>query len=82
MVYYHSGKSNVEVDILSRIPWDQNTKAEVVKAIFKAAVEGPDTLMEMYACHKQAIGSLILKSPFHRDDCNRLGSGPEGRPNY
>ena len=36
MIYYHSGKSNIEVDALSRIPWDQNIRAEAVKAIFKA----------------------------------------------
>ena len=49
-VYYHSGKSNVEEDALSRIPRDQNIKAEVVETIFKATVEGPEALMEIYAC--------------------------------
>ena len=44
MVYYCSGNSNTEADALSRIPWDQNIKAETVKAIFKAAVEGPDVM--------------------------------------
>ena len=62
-VYYHSGKSNVDEDMLSWIPWDQNIKAEAVEAIFKAAVEGPDALKEVYACHKKAISSLILESP-------------------
>ena len=36
--------------------------AEVVKAIFKAAVEGPDVLLGIYACHEKAISSLILES--------------------
>ena len=26
-------------------------------------MEGPDTLMEIYACHKKAISSLMLESP-------------------
>ena len=42
MVYYHLGKSNIEVDALPRIQWDQNIKAKVVKAILKATVEGPN----------------------------------------
>ena len=49
--------------MLSQISWDQNIKAEVVKAIFKAAVEVPNALMEVYACHEKAIISLILESP-------------------
>ena len=63
MVYYHSGKSTIKVDVLSKIPWDQSIKAEVVKAIFKAAVEDPDALMEIYACHEKAISFLTLESP-------------------
>ena len=35
----------------------------MVEAIFKAAVEGPNTLMEIYAFHEKAIASLILESP-------------------
>ena len=65
-VYYHMGKSNVKVDALSRIPWDQNIKAEAVKAILKATVEGPDGLMEIYACNKKAFSSPILESPQHK----------------
>ena len=41
---------------------DQNIKAEVIEAIFKATVEGPKALMEIYACHQKAISSLILES--------------------
>ena len=62
-VYYQLGKSNVEVDTLSRIPWDQNIRAEVVEVIFKDALEGPNALMETYDCHKKAISSLNLESP-------------------
>ena len=63
MVYCHSGKFNVEMDALSRIQWDQNIKAEVVWAIFKAVFEGPDIPMEVYAYHEKDISSLILESP-------------------
>ena len=63
MVYYHSGNSDVEADALSRIPWDQNIKAEKVKAIFKAVLEGPEALLEISACHEKATSSLILESP-------------------
>ena len=62
-VYYQSQKSNLEADVLSRITWDQSIRAEIVKTIFKAAVEGPDVLIEIYACHEKAISSLILESP-------------------
>ena len=41
----------------------RTSRQKVVKAIFKAAVEGPDALMEVYACHEKAISSLILESP-------------------
>ena len=34
----------------------------MVEAIFKATVEGPTALMEIYACHENAISSLILES--------------------
>ena len=67
--------------MLSRIPWDQNIRAEAVEAIFMATVEGPDTPMEIYACHEKAISSLIWSLP-SMDDCCLLGSGPEGRFNY
>ena len=62
-VYYQLGKSSIEVDALSGIPWDQSIRAEVAEAIFKATVEGPNALMEIYACHEKAISSLILESP-------------------
>ena len=57
------GKSNINADMLSRIPWDQNIEAEAVGAIFKAAFDGLEALIEVYACHKRTISSLILESP-------------------
>ena len=36
---------------------------EAVEAIFKATLEGPNALMEIYACPEKAISSLILESP-------------------
>ena len=62
-ICYWSGKSNVDTDALSWIQWDQNIKAEAVETIFKAHVEGPDAVIEVYACHEKAISSLILESP-------------------
>ena len=61
-IYYHSSKSNMDADVLSKIPYDKNIKAEVVKAIFKATIEDLDALMEAYACNQRAISSLILES--------------------
>ena len=55
MVSYQLDKSKVEADALSRIPWDQNIRAEVVEVIFKATVEGPNALMGIYACHMKAV---------------------------
>ena len=49
------GKCNIDAGTLSRIPWDQIIKAEAVDAIFKAAVEVPDALMEDYAFHKRLL---------------------------
>ena len=62
-IHYHLGKSNVDAGALSRIPWDQNIEADTVGAIFKAIVDGPESLMEVYACHKGAVSSIILESP-------------------
>ena len=62
-IYYHSGKFNVDVDTLSKIPWDKNIKTEAVEAMFKAAIESLDALIEVYACNEKAIISLILESP-------------------
>ena len=47
MVYNQLGKSHAEADALSRIPWDESIMEEVIEVIFKAAVEGPDALMEI-----------------------------------
>ena len=62
-VYFHFGKSNVEVDALSRIPWDQNIREKVVKAILKVTVEDPKAMLEIYTCHEKAISYLTLESP-------------------
>ena len=62
-IHYHSGKSNVNANTLSWIPWDQNIEKDTVETIFKAAVDSPKALMEVYACHGRAISSLILESP-------------------
>ena len=43
-------------------------------------MEGPDAMMEVYACHENAISSLILESP--PVWMTNTDSGPEGRSNY
>ena len=68
--------------MLSRIPWDQNMEVDAVGAIFKAAVDGPEALMEVYTCHEKAISSLILESPPTGMTVMEWVSGPEGRPSY
>ena len=60
--------------------WDQNIKAEVVGAIFKAALEGPDALMEIYACHEKAISVPDSGVSSHMDDCDGLDSGQKVEP--
>ena len=82
MAYYCLGKSNVEADALSRIPWDQNIRAEVVETIFYTAVEGPDTLLEVYAFHKKDISSLILESPPTQMTIVDWVQALEGRSHY
>ena len=49
-IQYHLGKFNVNADVLSRILWDQNIEVHTFGTIFKAAVDGPEALMEVYAC--------------------------------
>ena len=64
--FHHSlplKKSNINADALSQIPWDQNIEADTAGAIFKAIVDGPEALLDVYACHKEAISFLILESP-------------------
>ena len=58
-VYYYLGQSNIEKDALSRTPWDQNIRVDMVKAIFKAAVEDPDALMEI--CEKGFCTGVVTK---------------------
>ena len=65
-VYYQLGKSNIEAYALSRISWDQSIGAETVQAIFKATMEGPDALIEIYSCHEKAICFLILEFSQYR----------------
>ena len=62
-IHYHLGKSNIDTDALSEVSRDQNIEADTVGTIFKAAVDGLEVLMEVYACPEGAISSIILESP-------------------
>ena len=52
----------MDADTLTKIPWVQNIRTKAVETIFKATVDGPDALMEVYACNERAVSSLILLS--------------------
>ena len=50
----------------------------MVEAIFKATIEGPNSLMEVYACHEK--GYQFSDSGFCPADSSGLGPGPETDP--
>ena len=60
-INYCLRKSNVIVNALSRIPWDQNIEVHTIGAIFKATVDGTEILMAVLICHKRVISFLILE---------------------
>ena len=39
------------------------SRQKQLRPFSRAAVKGPDALMEVYTCHEKAISSLILESP-------------------
>ena len=45
---YKTGRSNVEVDALSRIPWDKNITADAVQAVIRATCKGPKAVIEAH----------------------------------
>ena len=47
-VMYKSGKTNIEVDPLSRIVWDRELTSEAVRVILDTAMEGSSPLVEIY----------------------------------
>ena len=64
---YHSGRSNVEADTLSRIDWgkdDQTLPAESIQAIVTSAIigQGKDYI-DTITCSPQAIESFMLPVP-------------------
>ena len=59
-IYYKSGKSNLEADSLSRVPWDKVIKPDTVLAIIKAAVKGLKALMKVCACSTKAMESVLF----------------------
>ena len=44
--FYKTGKSNVEVYALSRIPWDKNIMADAVWAVIKTSCADPKAVLE------------------------------------
>ena len=58
-----SGKTNVETNALSHIPWDRVIEAETVQVVIKAAIEGPKAVMEVYACNVKVCVAGELDPP-------------------
>ena len=66
-LHYHSGRSNVEADALSRIDWgknDQTFPAEAIQAIVTAALTGQGKdYIKAIPCSHQAIESFTPPAP-------------------
>ena len=66
-LHYHSGRSNVEADALSRINWgkdDQTLTAESIQAIVTSAITGQGKdYIDIITCSPQAIESLTPHVP-------------------
>ena len=66
-IHYKSGKSNVEVDALSRIDWvkcNETIQANFIQAIVAAASTGNVTNhIEVIPCSLQTIDSLLPSMP-------------------
>ena len=66
-LHYHSGRSNVEADALSRIDWgkdDQTLPAESIKAIVTSAITGQGKdYINTITYSPQAIESITLPVP-------------------
>ena len=66
-LYYHSGRSNVEADALSRINWgkdDQTILAESIQAIVTSTITGQGRdYVDTITCSPQAIQSFALPVP-------------------
>ena len=66
-LHYHSGRSNVEADALSRINWgkdDQTILAESIQAIVTSAITGQGKdYIDTITCSLQAIESFASPVP-------------------
>ena len=57
-IHYKPGKSNIDADALSRIPWSEHVSDEEVQATLKGCLEKPECLWEAYACSVQILEDL------------------------
>ena len=57
---YKPGKSNIDADALSRVPWSENLSDEEVQATLKGCLEKLEYLWEVYACSFQIVEDLQL----------------------
>ena len=57
-IHYKPGKSNLDRDALSRIPWSEHLSDEEVQATLKGCLEKPEYLWEAYAYSVQILEDL------------------------
>ena len=57
-IHYKPGKSNIDADALSMIPWSEHLSDEELQAILKGCLEKPECLWETYACSVQILEDL------------------------
>ena len=54
-IHYKPGKTNIDTDGLSRIPWSEHLSDEEVQATLKRCLEKPEGLWDTYACLVQIL---------------------------
>ena len=67
-----SGKTNIEVDALSRTDWDWELTSEVVSIICNTAMEGCSLLAEICAHSMTMISSFLVGKGTARLEAGRL----------
>ena len=57
-IHYKPGRSNIDADALSRIPWSEHLSNEEVQATLKGCIEKPEYIWEAYACSALIVEDL------------------------
>ena len=61
-IHYKSGKTNVDADALSRIPWDRDVDIEGVQALIQGITARPQVLYEATSCSLRACEELQVET--------------------